>query len=195
MKTLPALVAAFVVALLVLPASSRAEAERPLASIERLDLKRYAGRWHEIARLPNRFQRKCVGDVSADYALLNDGRVQVINRCRVEGGGMEEATGIARQVGDATSPRLKVRFAPDWLSFLPFVWGDYWVVDLDSDYALAAVSEPQREYLWVLSRTPQVDATRYAELLKRLKAQGLPVERLERTVQGNALQQGDSKAR
>jgi apolipoprotein D and lipocalin family protein len=78
---------------------------------------------------------------------------------------------------------LKVRFAPAWLSWLPQVWGDYWVIDLDDDYQLAAVSEPSREYLWVLSRTPRVDANTYNALLKRLSAQGFDLSKLERSPQ------------
>ena len=77
-----------------------------------------------------------------------------------------------------------MRFAPAWLSFLPFVWGDYWVLDLDPDYRLVAVGEPSREYLWILSRTPTVDARAYSELLERLAARGFDVDRLVRGEQG-----------
>ena len=76
-----------------------------------------------------------------------------------------------------------MRFAPAWLSFLPFVWGDYWVVDLDESYQLAAVSEPSREYLWILSREPVVESAKYAALLSRLKAMGLDINKLEKTDQ------------
>jgi apolipoprotein D and lipocalin family protein len=76
-----------------------------------------------------------------------------------------------------------VRFAPAWLSWLPQVWGDYWVIDLDDDYQLAAVSEPSREYLWVLSRKPTVDTNTYNALLKRLSAQGFDLTKLERSPQ------------
>ena len=96
---------------------------------------------------------------------------------------MTQAIGEARQIGSADSPRLKVRFAPEWLSFLPFVWGDYWVVDLDDAYPLVAVSEPDREYLWILSRTPTVEPARYAALLERLAAMGLDVAKLDKTPQ------------
>ena len=141
------------------------------------------GRWYEIAKFPNWFQRQCVGNTSANYSLRPDGQVQVLNECRRQNGEMEQALGQARQLGPATSPRLQVRFAPQWLSLLPFVWGDYWVIDLDERYELVAVSEPKREYLWVLSRTPVVDEARYAALLTRLTAQGLDVRRLESTPQ------------
>ena len=66
------------------------------------------------------------------------------------------------------------------------VWGDYWVIDLDADYQLAAVSDAKREYLWVLSRTLQVDAKVYGALMERLKAQNFEVQKLERTVQTSA---------
>ena len=59
------------------------------------------------------------------------------------------------------------------------VWGDYWVVELDQGYRLAAVSEPSRKYLWVLSRTPTVDAAAYRDLLKRLEAKGFDLTKLE----------------
>ena len=76
-----------------------------------------------------------------------------------------------------------MRFAPAWLSFLPLVWGDYWIIDLDPDYQLAAVSEPGRDYLWVLSRTREVDAKAYDALLKRLAEHGFDLGKLERTRQ------------
>jgi apolipoprotein D and lipocalin family protein len=156
---------------------------RPLATIDKLDVPRYLGKWYEIAKFPNRFQKQCVGDTSATYAALPDGRLQVLNRCRTADGKFDEAAGVARQIGGATSPKLEVRFAPAILSFLPIVWGDYWVIDLDPGYQLAAVSEPKREYLWILSRTPQVDKARYDALLSRLAAQGLDTGKLVPTPQ------------
>jgi apolipoprotein D and lipocalin family protein len=90
---------------------------------------------------------------------------------------------MARQIGEQDSPKLEVRFAPAWLSFLPLVWGDYWVIDLDPQYQVAAVSDPQRDYLWVLSRTPQLDQKVYQDLLQRLQAQQFDVRKLEITAQ------------
>lgn len=159
----------------------------PLVAVPSLDVERYMGTWYEIAKYPNRFQKQCVADTRADYSLMPDGRVQVINRCRLESGEFESANGVARLVGGAGSPKLEVRFAPAWLSFIPAVWGDYWVVDIDDAYRLVAVSEPKRDYLWVLSRTPTVDAARYSALLGRLCAMGFDLDRLETTPQGNGL--------
>ena len=164
-------------------AAEGATAVEPLQPIAALDVQRYMGTWYEIAKYPNWFQKKCVGDTRADYSLQADGRVQVINRCREANGELSEAVGMARQIGATDSPKLEVRFAPAWLSFLPMVWGDYWVIDLDPDYRLVAVSEPSREYLWVLSRTPAVDAQAYEALLARLAARGFDPGKLERTTQ------------
>jgi len=160
-----------------------ANAARPLQPIETLVVPRYMGVWYEIAKFPNAFQKKCVGDTTATYNVGEDGRVQVVNRCRTTDGTSEVADGVARQLGGATSPKLKVRFAPAFLSFIPMVWGDYWVIDLDDKYQLSAVSEPKREYLWILSRTPQVAPADYDALLTRLTAQGLDVSKLVRTSQ------------
>lgn len=152
-----------------------------LQTIPALDVPRYMGVWYEIAKLPNHFQRKCIGWTRAEYSLNPDATVRVVNRCRTASGETDEAIGQARQVGPASSPKLEVRFAPAWLSFLPLVWGDYWVIDLDEGYQLAAVGEPGRQHLWILSRTPQVDPDVYRRLLERLAQQGFDVGRLELT--------------
>ena len=155
-----------------------------LSTIASLDVPRYMGTWYEIAKFPNRFQKDCVSHTTATYSLRDDGTVAVVNRCRQADGKQEVAEGVAKQIGGSTAPTLKVRFAPAIFSFLPFVWGDYWVVDLDANYQLAAVSEPEGEYLWILSRTPTVDAAQYQALVARLASKGLDVKRLQMTPQG-----------
>ena len=157
----------------------------PLTVIEALDVSRYMGTWYELAKFPNRFQKKCISNTKAEYSLKKDRSVQVINRCKLENGEMDEAVGVARQVGDATSPIFEVRFAPAWLSFIPAVWGDYWIIDLDKDYQLVAISEPTRKYLWVLSRKSKVDQETYQRLLVRLANKGFDVSKLDITIQEN----------
>jgi len=151
--------------------------------ITELDLQKYSGRWYEIAKFPNRFQADCVANTTADYRLLVDGTLRVINRCQQADGTYEEAAGVGRHTGKPQAATFEVRFAPSWLSWLPFVWGNYWIVDLDSQYSLAAVSEPSREYLWVLSRTPAVSPAAYQALLGRLQGQGFDTTKLVRTPQ------------
>lgn len=164
-------------------ARAGAGADTPLDTIASLDAQRYMGTWYEIAKFPNVFQRKCAGNTSASYSLRDDGRIRVVNRCRRMDGSEDSVEGVARQIGGAASPRLEVRFAPAILSPIPMVWGDYWIIDLDPDYTLSAVSEPRRKYLWILSRTRQVDTAAYDALLARLAARGFDLSRLERTPQ------------
>ena len=155
----------------------------PVKTIPALDVPRYLGTWYEIAKYPNWFQKKCVGNTKAVYSLNADGNLKVLNSCKTSGGDTSLAEGVARQIGPQDSPGLEVRFAPEWLSFLPMVWGDYWVIDLDSTYQVAAVSDPKREYLWVLSRTPQLDPKVYDDLLQRLHKQQFDTRKLEMTSQ------------
>jgi apolipoprotein D and lipocalin family protein len=157
--------------------------EAPLRVVPDLDYTRYSGTWYEIARLPNRFQRKCVGDVRADYSLRDDGRLTVTNRCRTEDGTIDGATGEARPVKGQPPSVLEVRFAPAFLTFLPFVWGDYQVIDLGSDYEYAVVGTPDRKYLWILARRPQLDDATYEAILGRAASQGFDTGALIKTSQ------------
>ncbi len=163
---------------LAVMAAAQAEPE-PLQTVPSLDVPRYMGTWHEIAKYPNWFQKKCVSSTQATYTLQADGRVQVLNRCKTDQGEWSEALGAARQIGGPTSAQLKVRFAPEWLSFIPLVWGDYWIVELDPDYQWVVVSEPKREYLWVLSRSPQMSTATYLSLLGKLETLGFDLKKIE----------------
>ena len=168
--------------LLALSAFS-ASAQDALTPVASLNVPRYMGTWYEIAKFPNRFQKMCASNTSAQYSARPDGTLSVRNRCTDADGKVTQVEGQARQIGNATSPKLEVRFAPAWLSFLPFVWGDYWVIDIDTDYQLVAVSEPKREYLWILSRTPEVSGKAYDELLTRLAKSGFDLKKLEKSKQ------------
>jgi apolipoprotein D and lipocalin family protein len=152
-------------------------------TIPSLDVPRYQGTWYEIAKFPNWFQKKCVSNTQAVYSLRPDGNLKVLNSCKQADGAISQAEGLARQIGAKDSPKLEVRFAPAWLAFLPVVWGDYWVIDLDPQYQVAVVSDPRREYLWILSRTPNMDKKTYEELLSRLQAQQFDIRKLELTSQ------------
>ena len=172
-----------------LPAYSQSGSQAsdlPVRTIASLDVPKYLGTWYEIAKFPNWFQKKCVGNTKAVYSMRADSNLKVLNSCKNADGVVSEADGTARQIGAQDSPKLEVRFAPAWLSFLPMVWGDYWVIDLDPQYQVAAVSDPKREYLWVLSRTPQLDKKVYEDLLQRLQAQQFDVRKLEITPQSAA---------
>ncbi len=167
----------------VAAASAAAGQDRPVQTVDKVELGRYVGEWFEMARFPNRFQRQCLGDVRAVYAVRQDGRLDVVNRCRTEDG-VTEARGVARVVDSRTFAKLKVRFAPAILSFLPAVWGDYWVVGLAPDYAWATVGSPDRKYLWILGRTSSIGPDAYTAALAAATSNGFDVARLTRTVQG-----------
>ena len=148
-----------------------AHAANPVTSVPTLDISRYAGQWYEIARLPMSFQDKCAGDVTASYTLREDAMIGVRNACRTVDGETTVAEGIARAV-EGHPGRLEVRFAPEWLSWLPFVWADYWVIDKDPGYTWAVVGEPGRDYLWVLSREPTMDRNVFEQIKARATAMG-----------------------
>ncbi len=140
-------------------------AEPALEAVAAVDLERYLGRWYEIARLPNGFQKDCEA-VTATYSKRDDGLIKVVNTCgAISGSRAREAVGKAKIVDAATNAKLKVSF------FGPF-WGDYWVVDLKDDYSRAIVGEPSGRYLWVLARTPSVTDAERAEVLARLEELG-----------------------
>jgi len=167
---------------LMTSASLSMSASEPPRTVSRVDLSRYAGRWYEVARFPNRFQDQCAGDVVATYSLRPDGRIDVVNTCRKNDGTRDGANGVARVVAeDGSNSKLKVRFAPAYLSWLPAVWGDYWILDLGDDYTHAIVGDRNREYLWFLSRTPTISVELYDTLKKRAAAQGFDVSRLRQT--------------
>jgi apolipoprotein D and lipocalin family protein len=157
-------------------------AEQPPSTVAKVDLGRYAGRWYEVARFPNRFQNQCVGDVIVEYTLRPDGKVDVLNTCRKADGTRAEAQGIARVVSeDGSNSKLKVRFAPAFLSWLPAVWGDYWILGLADDYTHAIVGDADRKYLWFLARTPTISRELYESLQKAAATKGFDVSRLTPT--------------
>jgi apolipoprotein D and lipocalin family protein len=151
----------------------------PVTTVEQVDLTRYCGTWYEIARLPNRFQRDCAGNTTAEYSMLPDGRIKVVNRCGKADGGVITAEGIARKKDrDGSNAKLEVRFAPSWLGWLSIVWGAYWIIDLAPDYSYAAVGDPSRKYLWILSRSASLDPAIREAVINRLKIMGFDTDKL-----------------
>ena len=149
----------------------------PLTVVPQLDLSRYLGEWYEIASIPQRFQRGCVG-TRATYSLRDDGRIAVTNRCfdKTFDGRQRQAQGIAQRPHAHAPGKLEVSF------FRPF-WGDYWVLELGPDYGHAVVAAPSRDALWILSRTPALPAPLLQQICARLRAQGFEVARLRQTPQ------------
>jgi apolipoprotein D and lipocalin family protein len=136
-----------------------------LKTVSHVDVNRYLGTWYEIASFPQRFQKNCVY-TRATYSLREDGKIKVANQCRdkTPDGKLREAQGKAWVVDPHTNAKLKVQF------FWPFS-GDYWIIDLGPDYEYAVIGHPERTYLWILSRTPQMDEKTYQAILDRLVSQ------------------------
>jgi apolipoprotein D and lipocalin family protein len=154
-------------------------------SIPELEVAGYMGRWYQLALYPNRFQKQCLSDSSAQYRLLDDKQIEVINRCKTTEGS-EVVNGIARPRGSVVDggklkpASLQVAFAPTWTRWLSAVWGDYDVVQLLEGGTISIVSESSKEYLWVLSRKPSISQASWATVEAWLKANGYDMQRLKR---------------
>ncbi len=141
-----------------------------VTAVNYVDLERYAGRWYEIAKIPNRFQKRCARGTSAEYTLSEDGRITVLNRCFKEDGSQDRVKGVAKVVDSATDAKLKVSFV-SFLGWRPF-WGDYWVIGLDAEYRWAVVGTPDRKYGWILARTPTLSAEALDRVFAIVEANG-----------------------
>jgi apolipoprotein D and lipocalin family protein len=174
MKHLPALIA---IGFFMFSCAGTDKNKSPLTVVDSVDLQRYLGKWYEIASYPAWFQKGCTGS-TAEYSMLPDEKIQVVNRCRKDSldGPLKESKGKAEVADPVTNAKLKVWF------FWPFK-GNYWIIDLSPDYRWAVVGEPSRKYLWILSRTPTMDETVYRDILSRLPQKGYDAARLQRTTQ------------
>lgn len=154
-------------------------------SVDSVDLEQYAGTWYEIGRLPMYFQRKCASDVTATYTGKADGSgIDVLNQCRKEDGAMMSANGLAKAV-DSSGSKLKVTFLPSWMRWLPVGKADYWVLARDADYKTALVGTPNRKYLWLLARSPNISQQTYAKYRQIAQQQGYDLREFKLTTQTN----------
>ena len=141
-------------------------------TVPTLDLQRYLGTWFEIARLPMRHEPADYTDISATYSLQGDGKVRVQNRALDGTGERQESIGEATPVPGSGNAKLEVTFLPEGLRWIPFTKGDYWVLRVDEDYHTALVGGPDRKYLWLLARSPDLDASTRDDFLATARAQG-----------------------
>lgn len=157
------------------PAGKRGNAHVPQPA-KPVDLARYVGRWYELARYENGFERDCEA-VTADYAARDDGLIDVTNSCHKGGvsGPLDVAKGRAKVVAGSDNAKLKVSF------FGPFFFGDYWVLDHADDYRWSIVGEPGGRYLWILTREAAPPSAEKAELIERVRALGYDTSMLRMT--------------
>ena len=158
-------------------AMGRPKPQLPLETVGHVDLRRYTGVWYEIARLPQKFEKSCVG-VTATYEINSDGNLDVLNSCRVDslGGRLKTARGTAKVVDAQSNAKLKVTF------FWPF-YGDYWILELGPNFEYSVVGSPDRAYFWILSRTPSLPNTIVNGILTRFSAKAFDLSGIYRTPQ------------
>ncbi|MNF77765.1 Outer membrane lipoprotein Blc precursor [compost metagenome] len=150
----------------------------PPKTVDSVDFKRYQGKWFELARLPMFFQRDCAQS-EAHYNLKPDGSVGVLNRCQTLEGEWQEASGNATPQVPGKTDKLWVEFDNWFSTVLPGVAkGEYWVLYVGDDYQTALVGNPDRKYLWILSRKPTVPAWQRESLLAKARQQGYDTNRL-----------------
>lgn len=164
----------FFLLVLIIPVIMKSQT---LQTVPNVDLKKYSGKWYEIASFPQRFQKGC-HCTTAEYTLTDKDYVIVENRCKRDSvkGKQSYIKGKAFIEKNSGNAKLKVQF------FWPFK-GKYWIIDLANDYSYAVVGHPNRNYLWILSREPRMDETVYAQILSRLKENGFDLNKIKKTVQ------------
>jgi apolipoprotein D and lipocalin family protein len=150
-------------------------------TVNSVDLKKYAGKWYEIAKIPNRFQKGCVRNTTAEYKLRDDGDINVINRCIETDGSVNEAEGLAKVVDEKTNSKLEVSFVS--IFGIHLFWGDYWIIGLDKNYEYAVIGHPERKYGWILNRSPKMSEEKLKEAFEILKENGYDPKDFVTTIQ------------
>ena len=156
---------------------SKISIAQDLETVSGVDLQKYSGKWFEIASFPQRFQKGC-NCTTAEYTLTSKNYLIVENRCKKDSlnGKSLYIKGKVFSEKNTDNAKLKVQF------FWPFK-GKYWIIDLAADYSYAVVGHPNRNYLWILSRTASMDNVVYQKIVSRIEANGYDVSKILKTKQ------------
>jgi apolipoprotein D and lipocalin family protein len=148
-----------------------------METVPYVDLNKFIGKWYEIASYPQSFQKGC-HCTTAEYTLSKDDYIIVENRCNKDSinGELSYIKGKAFIEENSGNSKLKVQF------FWPFR-GKYWIIELAEDYSYVVVSNPNKKYLWILSRTPKMDEQIYQGILDKLKLKQFDLSILKMTPQ------------
>jgi apolipoprotein D and lipocalin family protein len=161
---------------------------RDIPTVDYVDLQKYIGTWHEVASIPQSFQKDCIANTTADYSILPNGLIKVVNSCDTVKGTRKVADGRARIVDSKSNSKLKVTFVKfiDWI----FAFGGrYWILDLAPDYSYALIGEPSLKYAWILSRSPSFSAENFAHAEAKFKSLGYDTCKILTSVQTGGVQQ------
>lgn len=150
--------------------------ENEVSTVALVDVNRYIGKWYEIARFDQRFQKGC-GSTTAEYSFRKNGKINVVNTCKKKSGKVTKAKAIASVADKKTNAKLKVSFVP-FLNRFGLFAGDYWIISLGNNYEYAVVAGPDRQYLWFLSRTAKISEQKLNELKAIAKGQGFDLSKL-----------------
>ncbi len=145
--------------------------------VKAVELQRYIGVWHEICRIPNPYQKQCIGNCVAEYRLRPDGLLDIINSCDVAADKRTQAKGIAKMSDPSCNAKLEVSFAN--ILGLWLFWGPYWIIGLDPNYQYTVIGDPTHKFGWVLSREKTLTPTQIAEVTKILVEQGYDPAKFE----------------
>ncbi len=170
-------IANFSMALIIMLSYASICSEQKLPTVDRLDIKKYSGKWYEIAKLPNKFEKNLTC-VTATYKLNDDDKINVINRgYDTVKNKYTQSEGVAWRPNHDEPGQIYVRF------FWPFK-GKYWVMELDEDYSHVLIGSPSRKYLWILARNDTLDTKTYNSLLQKASALGFDTNKVTETQHG-----------
>lgn len=141
----------------VLAGGCASDAPAPMHTVTGFDLQRYLGEWHQVAAIPAWFQSDCATNTRANYALGDDGLMEVLNSCETADGSINQAEARARFLAYDSHGKLEVTFVEVLGAWVWPAAGDYWIIGLDTDYQWSVVGEPSREFAWVLARSQTLD--------------------------------------
>lgn len=159
----------------------------PVKTVDSIDLQKYLGKWYEIAAIPQSFQKQCVGNTTAVYATAEDDLISVVNTCDTASGTPSVANGRAKVIDKNSNSKLKVTFV-HFLGWQFLLGGDYWILAIGENYSYAIVGAPNRDYAWILSRTPGMTNEKIIEANQALVTQGFDTCKLISTIQTSGLQ-------
>ncbi|TCM67776.1 apolipoprotein D and lipocalin family protein [Acinetobacter calcoaceticus] len=152
--------------------------ESPLKTVDKVELDQYLGVWYEIARKPNSLENQCVRDVSFSYTLSEYGNMLIEQRCYDQQDQLVQNFGEAYASNAPWYNKFRVSYLPDGIRWLPIGKNQYWILKLDQDYKMALIGDPERQYLWLLSREPHPDAQSIKAYLDYAQAQGYQLNNL-----------------
>lgn len=184
--------AALVLSLAAIGPVQGTPAQAPPRPVTSLDLRKFAGTYHEIARIPQPGDL-CAADVRSRFAVRPDGGLDVVDTCRNADGSPGELRRVARVAGGRGNAMWRVRVGPAWQSPLRRAWREFWILAVGPEYGYAVIGDPARQTLRILSRLPSMPPMAYRQVIEIARSNGYDAGRLVITPRGpSASRRGDT---